>query len=887
MTDPSNGNPATQEPGDSNSNNASDGSLPGALNTSPPTEDVSQYHVWTDIDPATADLTHDSNGGHNDLSHNPTAEAWYTAADKWRAAINKLDDVNQRFAKLLMQLQDSFQGATADVLQDSARQLLTQSEAVLETLQDGQYVLNVGNIGHAIQAFSNNWWNAVDNVHQQEAKDEKSAVKADIDNIGLLLSGHLQKQVKQDIQNAYQKDEQQVLMPQLRHLLQNLCGQFGNYGQNLQQLQIVSPAQSADYGGQDPYVQESGGYGGAGAAYGAGGYGNENGSAGYAGDGGSGSYDWGGTSAAMNPNATGPEDPSATSSDPYASYGNDGSSGTGDPYGALQSGIPGSAGQTSSGGPTDSSGTPGGPTQGAMDPAGDPLTTSGDPSGATIPDVGALTDGSPGATGGDSGGATDPSSAPSDLSGLTTPGTAGSTTGTGGATDLSTPATTSGDPSAATTPNTGGASGSGVTATPAGPIPSTSNSNPSQQQQQQQQQQQAQQQAAQARQAALQAADNAIQGLEGGGSDGLTGSSTAGNPGPTPSAGTGGSTGGGGATGGGSVPSTTSSGPSAPVGSGGGGGVTGGGTVPATASSGPSGGTTGGSSADPAATKEAQAQQQAAQARQAALQAADNAIQGLEGSGSGSDGLTGSPTTGDVGTMGDPTSGTVDPISDPNTFGSADPGGSTGTDSASPLSDFLSGSGAQSFDPQALHQAESDVNHAIENLPGFNGNDATAAALHQAEQAADKAVEAVPGYSGSSAGSTVPIPATADLTGIGGDGAPSVGGAVTPDAGGVGAGPSPVQTLDTNVASQEGFGAPTGSGGTPLAEQTTAMAPSGGMSGQAEMPMSPMGMGGMGGMGGMANSNKEREPQTWLQAPDGTWHNEDAEAAPPSVVGRS
>ena len=112
----------------------------------------------------------------------------------------------------------------------------------------------------------------------------------------------------------------------------------------------------------------------------------------------------------------------------------------------------------------------------------------------------------------------------------------------------------------------------------------------------------------------------------------------------------------------------------------------------------------------------------------------------------------------------------------------------------------------------------------------------------------------------------------------------------TPDLGtGSGAGDGSVQTLDTNVASQEGYTAPSGSGETEaLVSIPTA---NGVMTAQVQsgMPMG-MGMGGMGAMGGMGNGNNEREPQTWLQAPPGTWSDEDdenAEDVPPSVIGRA
>lgn len=207
------------------------------------------------------------------------------------------------------------------------------------------------------------------------------------------------------------------------------------------------------------------------------------------------------------------------------------------------------------------------------------------------------------------------------------------------------------------------------------------------------------------------------------------------------------------------------------------------------------------------------------------------------------------------------------------------------------LSDFLKGSGKPG-DPamgKAEHDAQAALDKAIESLPGYNGNDAYAQALHQAKDAADKAIQALPDYA-----SVEETPGLTDghepidhpsLPSFGSGGA---GG------GGIGAGSSlpgvsggPDARLDTDVAQNEGLHpvGPDGAQARAVAGGPAMVAP--GAAGNPGMPMYPPGMGGMGGMGAMGGQKREREPNTWLQAEQGTWRDDKDDDEPPSVLGRA
>ena len=208
---------------------------------------------------------------------------------------------------------------------------------------------------------------------------------------------------------------------------------------------------------------------------------------------------------------------------------------------------------------------------------------------------------------------------------------------------------------------------------------------------------------------------------------------------------------------------------------------------------------------------------------------------------------------------------------------------------------------------QGVTDAQSAVDNAIEKLPGYGGNDAYAQGLHDAQAAADSAMSNLPAHSNvadSLAGlvdtNGTPVAGHGPVNTGGNDFAPNsfapqTGGNAVPvshtldSAGGLNAAANAPGNgvLDTDVAAHSGLAPANGTGAVPQ----SSVAPSGyqaGSPGTPEMPMSPGMGGGMGGMGGMGGQDKrERDPNTWLQADNGTWRDEHEDSGPPSVLGRS
>src|SRR5882757_9907671 len=147
---------------------ADDTSLAGQDQTPSPSWDVNQYQTWDELDGVVSDLTHNGSAW-ADLTHNAAGERWYVLGDELKAALDNLGQVNSAFQAEYNKIKGNFTGAAADAFADYAGKIYTQSEDLYNATSGRNLAATVGDIGHDIQGFAQQWWDLVRAAHRSEA----------------------------------------------------------------------------------------------------------------------------------------------------------------------------------------------------------------------------------------------------------------------------------------------------------------------------------------------------------------------------------------------------------------------------------------------------------------------------------------------------------------------------------------------------------------------------------------------------------------------------------------------------------------------------------------------------------------------------------------------
>ncbi|TDV34598.1 hypothetical protein [Actinophytocola oryzae] len=228
---------------------ADDTSLAGQDQTASPSWDVNQYETWPQLDGAVADLTHNGSAW-ADLSHNAAAERWYELSDKLAAAVDALGEVNAAFQTEYNNIKGNFVGAAADSFLDFASRIYNQSEEIYDSANGGGFAATVGNVGHDIQGFAQQWWDLVRAAHDAEASVAKSyqdAIDAatSVDQVNSLIA---------EAQDGYNNVEV-ALYDSLREQLRGLRSRFESRGGDLSTLTLGAAETAADSNPVDTRVR--------------------------------------------------------------------------------------------------------------------------------------------------------------------------------------------------------------------------------------------------------------------------------------------------------------------------------------------------------------------------------------------------------------------------------------------------------------------------------------------------------------------------------------------------------------------------------------------------------------------------------------------------------
>ncbi|MFE0022042.1 hypothetical protein, partial [Amycolatopsis sp. NPDC059021] len=92
---------------------------------------------------------------------------WYIMDGLVQAATKKLGEVNDAFSAQLNKANEMLKGEAGDAFYKWGHDLWAKSDALYNQLNNLRYHDAIGNTGHAIRAFYDNWWHAV------EARDDK------------------------------------------------------------------------------------------------------------------------------------------------------------------------------------------------------------------------------------------------------------------------------------------------------------------------------------------------------------------------------------------------------------------------------------------------------------------------------------------------------------------------------------------------------------------------------------------------------------------------------------------------------------------------------------------------------------------------------------------
>ncbi|QKV73995.1 large repetitive protein [Amycolatopsis sp. Hca4] len=138
-----------------------------------PALDPAFFSTVGSIESVVSDLVYNADGSKAGASRSTVAEAWYALETDVKSAEQALATVNENFAKQVKAVKDALEGAAGEAFGEYATAILKTSEEVYDTLMKKQFGTTMGNVGHAIQAFADGWWQ----IH-----DASKAVRAQLTN---------------------------------------------------------------------------------------------------------------------------------------------------------------------------------------------------------------------------------------------------------------------------------------------------------------------------------------------------------------------------------------------------------------------------------------------------------------------------------------------------------------------------------------------------------------------------------------------------------------------------------------------------------------------------------------------------------------------------------
>ncbi|MFD9698002.1 hypothetical protein [Lentzea sp. NPDC059081] len=253
--------------------------LVGAYDDTAPGFNARQYTSYEALANVVKDLIYGARGGSNGLegklSSHHAAETFYDLGYAFAKATKRLGEVNDAFAAEVKKMGEALEGSAGEEFQKYAKDLLKESEEVFQTLSRRDFGMSVGNIGHAIQWFANEWWTLVDKYDAHRVKEStriKNVGKEGIRYLANNANGNdvsaLIDQLAKKTNEAIKKlddDVEKKLLAALQDLTTNLSGQYTSRGQDLVPLMIISglsKAQDPRYDGKLP--EKQGATGGAG-----------------------------------------------------------------------------------------------------------------------------------------------------------------------------------------------------------------------------------------------------------------------------------------------------------------------------------------------------------------------------------------------------------------------------------------------------------------------------------------------------------------------------------------------------------------------------------------------------------------------------------------------
>ena len=148
---------------------------PGSLNEVPPQLTAGENDTFEELTRLVARIVLQDDGSIPDLSSHKLAEQWYRLESEMNKAVSALNDMNDGFEKAIKSLRDQFSGVSADAFHEWAKDVLRSSQQVHTTLKENQYPLTIGNVGHAMQWFANEWWKALDEWDKED-KNARSRI---------------------------------------------------------------------------------------------------------------------------------------------------------------------------------------------------------------------------------------------------------------------------------------------------------------------------------------------------------------------------------------------------------------------------------------------------------------------------------------------------------------------------------------------------------------------------------------------------------------------------------------------------------------------------------------------------------------------------------------
>ncbi len=153
-----------------------------SFNESPPK--LASYEDLGDLEDAVATLIYlpGSKDARASSGNHPAGQEWHGLGRALGAAIEVLESVNEDFRKFIKSavVDAEFAGESGSAFESYANRIHSESRSVLSEINGGRqpYSYEVGDIGHDMKAFADDWWRRIDDLKKEEEKAVEDAVNA-------------------------------------------------------------------------------------------------------------------------------------------------------------------------------------------------------------------------------------------------------------------------------------------------------------------------------------------------------------------------------------------------------------------------------------------------------------------------------------------------------------------------------------------------------------------------------------------------------------------------------------------------------------------------------------------------------------------------------------